>query len=193
MREELLTLILQDLIVFPVEEIKLEFNNEVSKKIINESINNYNGELLIVTPKNKLEKSPDLKDLNEIGIKVNIKKKIILPNGNVRVTVRGIKRCQIKSSKIKNGFIFSVTNNITSPEFEPDTELAYNNKIKDLVAKYVNESSDTSNHIIALIGDCQNLSKVVDMVSSSLNLDKKVKAKLFNETNYYKRAKMLAL
>ena len=191
MREELLTLILQDLIVFPVEEIKLEFNNEVSKKIINESINNYNGELLIVTPKNKLEKSPDLKDLNEIGIKVNIKKKIILPNGNVRVTVRGIKRCQIKSSKIKNGFIFSITNNITSPEFEPDTELAYNNKIKDLVAKYVNESSDTSNHIIALIGDCQNLSKVVDMVSSSLNLDKKVKAKLFNETNYYKRAKML--
>ena len=42
MREELLTLILQDLIVFPVEEIKLEFNNEVSKRIINESINNYN-------------------------------------------------------------------------------------------------------------------------------------------------------
>ena len=78
MQNELLTLILQDLVIFPGEEIKLEFSNETSKKIIDKAINDYDTELMIVTPKNKLEISPSLSDLNDVGIKVSVKRKISL-------------------------------------------------------------------------------------------------------------------
>ena len=191
MNNNLLALILQDLVIFPVEEVRLEFNNTFSKNIIDESINNYNGELLIVTPKNKLETNPNLKDLNDLGIKVKIKKKIILPNGNIRVTLRGIKRCIIEGKELVDGFIIVTVSNITSPEFDPDLESAYSSKIKDLVNKYVNANSEISNSIIGMIEELTNLSKIVDIVSSSLNFSNQIKSKLFNETNYYKRAKIL--
>lgn len=189
--DEYLTLILQNLIIFPSEEIKLEFNNEQSKKIIDKAICDYSSRLIIVNPLNKLEINPKLEDLDHIGIIVKIKKKIIMPNGNIRVNLTGEKRTNIKSLYFKDGFVLADTESIKSDEYDPDLDLAYTNKIKNLVAKYVNSNSEVSNEIIGIMSDINSIGKLVDVVSISLNLDNKTKKELFDDTSCYDRAKKL--
>ena len=191
MQNKLLTLILQDLVIFPGEEIKLEFSNETSKKIIDEAINNYDTELIIVTPKNKLEVSPSLSDLNDIAMRVSVKRKIILPNGNVRVTIRGVRRCLIVSKKISSGFIISKYRNILNSEYDAETELAYINKLKTIINNYIDSNSEVSNDIISIVNESENLGKLVDVISASIPLDNSIKLKLFEELDYIKRAKYL--
>lgn len=191
MQNELLTLILQDLVIFPGEEIKLEFSNETSKKIIDKAINDYDTELMIVTPKNKLEISPSLSDLNDVGIKVSIKRKIILPNGNTRVTVRGIKRCLIVSKTISSGFIISKIETLVSDDFDAETESAYLNKIKNLVSEYIDSNSEVSNDIISMVNESSNLNKLVDILCASIPLESRDKQDLFEETDCVTRAKTI--
>lgn len=192
MKNRLLILILQNLVLFPNQEIKLEFSNDLSKKIIKKSLEKYNGEIIIASPKANKQGNLSIKDVQGIAAFAKIKNALTLPNGNLRVIIRGIKRIKIvRLQAISEDFV-GVDGEIPEPPvYNLDEETAYTRKIKDLVKRYVEINSRASNSILSIIRDVSNLSKLTDMIAAYLEISAKQKSKLFKECNYYKRAHML--
>ena len=95
MKTSLPTVLLNNTILFPKNEIKLEFDNEFSKNIISEAEFFHDNTLLISYNLNKLEQAPKLMDLSTVGVIAKIVHKIDLPNGKTRVIIRGIRRAYI--------------------------------------------------------------------------------------------------
>ena len=97
--------ILNELIILPNQEIKIDLSNEFSKKIIKVASKN-NNKVLVIAPKNSLETEPSLEDLPKVGVIANIKSKVELPNGNLRVILKGETRVSIlKYFQNKNIFL----------------------------------------------------------------------------------------
>jgi ATP-dependent Lon protease len=172
MTKNYISLILKDLVILPTEEIKLEFNNRKTLNILDTSIKDLNSELIIITPKNTLEKSPSLSDLNDIGILVKIKKSLILPNGNIRVIFTGIEKVLIKNIALNNGFILCQTDNIKQTKYDIDIETTLLNKIKKLLKKYIESNSEISNSILSIVKDIKSIGKLVDMTAVGISLDR---------------------
>lgn len=192
MKNKLLMIILQTIVLFPNQELKLEFSNEISKKIIDESLKRRDGELVLVCPKNEDANVQNTRDVMPVGSFSKIKNYIELPNGNVRITLRGVRRVIIKSMNVLSGDLVEVTcSPIENPVYNLDEELAYSRKLKSLVSKYVGTDSRQSNSIIEILKNVSNLSKITDMIAAALDFNYRQKLKLFNETDYYKRAHML--
>lgn len=192
MSNRFLILILQNIVLFPNQEVKLEFSNEISKTIIEESIRDEDGEMVLVVPKDSNETIDNMGDIESIGVLLKIKNCIDIPNGNLRVTLRGVKRVHIKSLTVLSGGLIEVeTESVFNPEYNLEEELAYSRKLKESVTKYVEINRGVSNAILPIIKNITNLSKLTDMVSASLEFDTSEKVKLFRETDYYVRAKML--
>ena len=191
MHNDFLVLVLQSLVLFPNQEVKLELSSKVSKNIIYKAVNDKKSEVVIISPKDELEIRPSIKDLPNIGTLASIKNNIILPNGNVRVTLRGIKRVHINKMYTVDEMIFSVTSNINNTLYNLQEEKEYIRKLKKIVNEYVTLSSSTSNSINEIIKNITSLSKLTDIVSASLDLEYKNKLSLLIEVNHYKRAHRL--
>lgn len=192
MKNTHLTLILQSLVLFPNQEVKLELKNELSKEIVEQSLKNYKNELIIISPKDSLEIRPDIKDLPRIGTFCEVKNSIELPNGTLRVSIRGVKRVKLKNFKFKNNNMIITENEpIINPPYNLDEENAYLSKLKNLINRYVALNSKISNSIIGITKNVTNLSKLTDMIGASLDFSHERKCNLLSETNYYKRAHIL--
>lgn len=192
MKNQIPILILQNLVIFPNQEIKLEMSNDLSKKIIKFALKKYNGEIIIVIPVNNKDNIENIDDVQKIASFCKIKNAMDLPNENIRITLRGIKRIKLLELHTnKDEYITTLSEQIENPVYNLDEELAYTRKLKDLVSKYVKINSKVSNSVLSIIKNVSNLSKLTDMISASLEFNFKTKNKLFKESDYYKRARML--
>lgn len=192
MKNRYLILILQNVVLFPNQEIKLEFSNQNSKNIIEDALREDEGNIVIVTPKDPEREVSSTSDIESTGVLAQIKHNIEIPNGNLRVNLRGTKRVHIaKLSIMLDGLIEVETNSIDNPVYILEEELAYSRKLKSYVKNYVEMDRTSSDSIIDIIKNVTNLSKLTDMISASLSFELKDKIALLKETDYYKRAKML--
>ena len=192
MKNGLLVLILQNIVLFPNQEVKLEFSNEMSKRTIEEVLEKYGSELALVSPCSEEGNVLSLKDIKRIGVLVKIKNTLEMPNGNLRVTLRGTKRVSIeKLSVLPSEFICVETNSIDNPLYNLEEELAYSRKLKDYVKDYVKANKNISSSIIDIIANVTNLSKLTDMIAVAGEFENTQKCELLQETDYYRRAKML--
>lgn len=186
-----LILVLQNLILFPNQEVRLELSNELSKKIVADSVKHYSSEIIIVSPKDTLEVRPSISDLPNIGTLARIKTNIFLPNGNARVTVVGLKRVYIKKYIPSSDSISATCTAIENPVYNKTEETAYVRKLKKTVEEYVLASNSVSNSILESIKNVSNLSKLTDIIAIGIDIPYIDKWNLAIETNYYNRAKIL--
>ena len=116
-------IILNDTYLIPNSEIKLEFNDEKSKNIIDESEIFHDKKILIVT---KLENN----DLPKIGVVTKITRKLELPNGNIRIILKGINRVKVieyLNMNIDN--IECIVENLKDNYIEENTKQVIKNKL----------------------------------------------------------------
>ena len=60
--EKLPVLLLKSFVIFPNQEVKLELNNDISKKVVNLSYKEYNKKVLVLCPIDQKEENPDVSD-----------------------------------------------------------------------------------------------------------------------------------
>ena len=94
MKFNLPVIVLKGTIILPEAEIKLEFEDEVSKNIIEESELFHDNNLLIVT-QSGIDENIIINELPNIGTIAHITRKLELPNGKVRIVLKGVKRAQV--------------------------------------------------------------------------------------------------
>ena len=95
MKQNLPVLLLKGLILLPSNDIRLEFDNDISSSIIDVAHIFHNNLIFVVTQVNPLEEHPDISDLPKIGVIGKISHKLELPNGKIRVVIEGLRRAYV--------------------------------------------------------------------------------------------------
>lgn len=194
-RENLLpVMLLKGLILFPNQEVKIELNNTLSKDIASIATKNYNRNVLVITPRNQIEETPEVNDLPEVGVVCKIKSRIELPNGNVRVTIKGVTRVKIlEFSNLKENkeILTAKITEIDLPDLDLVEKQATIRKLNELIKEYVASSSHVSNSIINTIKTIDDLSRLTDTICSFMPLTFPKKLEYIEEINSLYRAKNL--
>lgn len=186
-------MLLKNLLLLPDQEVKLELNNDLSRKIIELSRDNFESQVLIVCPKNDLEEIPDVDDLGSIGVVGIIKSKIDLPNGHQRVKLLGLKRVKIdKYYEDKTDEILKCHyKEIEIPEIENALSQALKRKIISNLKKYIKASPNLSNSILNVVDKIESLDVLTDLVSTFLPLSTEKKIIYMEEIHASNRAEQI--
>ena len=187
-------LLLKSFVIFPGQEVKLELNNDISKKIINLSFKEYNKKVLVLCPIDQKEENPDVSDLPKIGVEATIISRIILPNSNVRITLKGIRRVKAESFYNNNSLKYILecdTKEVILPLFAKEEEMALRRKVFSLLEEYVNLSPELSNDILSKARNTNNFYKFTDLIVTFLELSIEQKLFYMQEINPLYRAHKL--
>ena len=194
MNNSLPVMLLKGLVLLPNQEVKLDINNKISKKIIMTASKNYKDEILVVCPKDQKEEDPEVTDLPYVGVVCKITSKIELPNSHLKIKLKGIKRVAIEeyynNSKDIN-ILECKYMEIDLPKFDEVEEIAKRRKLIDVLKKYIDLNPEVSNSIINRIKNEEDLYKITDQITLFLPLNIEKKLEYMEEINPLKRAEHL--
>ena len=194
MNNNLPVMLLKGLILIPNQEVKLDINNKISRKIVMISSKNYNDELLIVCPKDQKEEVPEVTDLPFVGVVCKITSKIELPNGHLKIKVKGLRRVAIEeySNNVNDSDILECSvRNIELPRFEEAELNAAKRKLLDILKKYIDLNPSISNSILGYLKNETDINKITDQIALFLPLSIEKKLEYMEEINALKRAHRL--
>lgn len=185
-------ILLKNLVILPNQEIKLELNNVISGKAINDASSNFKSEILVVAPMDLLEEEPSVDDLPKVGVIAKIKNKID-NDGVIEIKLRGLKRVAVNKyyQEKNNEVLYSEVMYIDLPALVEDEENAILKKLVDTLKKYINISKGISNDILNFVSNNKDLNKITDAITSFLPFNISKKLEYMQEINPIKRAKAL--
>ena len=192
-KSNLPVILLKELVLLPYQEVRVELNSEVSKKVTSISKLYHDSEVLIVCPLNSLEETPDTSDLPKIGVVGKIRSIIDLPNGNQRIIITGLYRVRVISYvnySNEEDVIDSVITNIDHIDSELEST-AYLRKLMNELENYVEKNPFISNSIMSQIKGNTSLEKLTDLIANFLPLSFEKKLNLMLDTSSISRAKNL--
>lgn len=194
MKENIPVLLLKKLTILPSQEVRIELNNELSKKVIDLSTIEFSNKVLIVLPSNTLEESPTITDLPKSGVLTLINSKIVLPNNNYRVVLKGLNRVKInnyQSYPNDKSILIGNAKMLYIDKGETLDETALRKRLVSLVNTYIKINPEIDNSIITKINNSASLGDITDIVVTFLRLPKDKKIYYMNEFDDILRAKAL--
>lgn len=186
-------LYLRDVVLLPFNDIRLEFSNDIDKKILNIAESNYDGYVLLINLNDPLEEEPDYNTLPDIGILGKIKSKIDLPNGITRVVITGIDRVEIVSINNNNDFLSAFVISTKEYDYNEVEASALRRVLYRKLDEYIDISPYMSNTVIGRITEVKNISKLSDIIVSELPLEYNEVLKYVSITNPMNRIREITL
>ena len=155
MKYNLPVIILNGTVLIPQNELKLELEDEFSKNIIDEAELFHDNKILIVT-KASLEENIIIKDLPKIGTVAEITRKLELPNGKVRVVLKGKSRASIiEYLTPTKDIIESIINIIPKEKVSDEVKSGMLKKLRAELDTYIARVPYMSNSLLSLIQDTE--------------------------------------
>lgn len=189
-KTNLQVLILKDFVLLPHCELRLDIKNDIEKNMISTSLEDDDGHILVI---NNSKDKIDIKQLPKIGIITKIKSKIVLPNGNIRISLLGKRRVKvIKYNKQTDGNFYKA--NIEKLELEQvdiNTEEAYKRKIYSSFKNLLTKTTYIDMSILKHLDNVNDLSMLIDIICQILPLSIERKEEYVLEVNIVDRANML--
>lgn len=186
-------LYLRDVVLLPFNDIRLEFSNDIDKKILSIAESNYDGYVLLINLNDPLEEEPDYNTLPDIGILGKIKSKIDLPNGITRVVMTGIDRVEIVSINNNNDFLSAFVISTKEYDYNEVEASALRRVLYRKLDEYIDISPYMSNTVIGRITEVKNISKLSDIIVSELPLEYNEVLKYVSITNPMNRIREITL
>lgn len=194
MKNNLPVILLRGLVLLPFNDLKMEFEADDSRKIIDEAISTHNGNLLVVTSSDPYESSPDISSLPKIGVIVKIVKKIVLPNGKIRIIISGIKRSYINDyMMIDNNLLVALVSDVVPEKLDSIEEAAIIRKVYRELELYIKKVPYIGNSVIELLSKETNLSKFTDLLAPSLPISIDRLIEYLKEEKPSERARMILM
>lgn len=191
MKLNLPVILLNGTVLLPEAEIKLEFEDEVSKNIIDEAELFHDNKILVVT-KTSLEETISISELPRIGTICEISRKLPLPNGKIRVVLKGIKRARIIEYLNPNkDLIESIVSTIPKDNIDEETKNGVIRKLYSELDTYIKKVPYMSNSLLSLISGIDNLGKITDIIVNHLPIDNKKMFGYLMESNSMNRVEMI--
>lgn len=176
--------------LLPNNEIRLEFENDISKNIIESSEMFHNNKILVVSQLIEKEKIDSLPSIGVISV---IKHRLELPNGRVRLVIKGIKRAQVYEymETTDNEMLDAIIAPMAVSSVDEKEEFVLVKKLQSEVESYVRMIPYISNSVLGIIDNIYNLSVITDTIVPYLSIDvTRVVAYLY-ENDSKIRAKMI--
>lgn len=193
MKENIPVLLLKKLTLLPTQEVRIELNNNLSKKIIDLSSLEFNNKVLVILPENTLEESPTITDLPKVGILAYINSKIVLPNNNYRVVLKGLNRVKVNKylNYQKDKSILLANAKMLYIDVAEDIETtALKKKLIAILNTYIKLNPEMDNSILNKISTA-SIDDLTDLVVSFLKFPKEKRIYYMNEFDANARAKSL--
>ncbi len=184
-------MILRNLVLFPYQELRIEFDELVDKELISLSENNYFHQFLVVTPLNTLEINPDITDLPSVGVVGNIKIKMEMPNGKTRIVIEGYKRVLIDNYELNDKYYIASVSDISYENFDSIENDAYVRTLLKKLNRYVKQAPYMSNAVLSQINGVENIDRLTDIIASMFPIQVLNKYKYIEELQPENRVKML--
>ena len=182
-------LLLNNMVLFPSSEIRLELSSLEEKQIISLAEGYYDSNILVVFPFIDQER-PSMKDLPIVGIIAQIKMRMDMPNGKTRLALHGLRRLIISNYKEENVGFSAEYEEIETIQTNPKEEIACARKILNLLETYIDDYAYNNNLLNNLIG-VNSLDRITDLVAPTLPVDYFRKASYIEEIDPIARSKML--
>ena len=172
--------------IFPYCESKIEFSDINFKKTVSLAENLYDNCLLIIHQK----QGDNFENLNNInvGILARINFKIDMPNGNMRISLKGINRAIINGIKEEDSVYEADVEIINEDEIDPIEEIAMSRTLKKSLDNYI---KITDTNVFDDIKEINEINKLTDVIVNLLELDHNRKIKYLKEKSSIKRIEML--
>lgn len=186
--EKLLVLIINDMVIFPNNEVRIEYDNTFDKQMIN-IIDKLESDLMLIV--NPIEENLDIDvtNLPSYGTLGKLKFKMAVPNGKTRVVIEGLKRVEISNYQKEEKFYYANYKEII--ETSKDSEKDYFNILLKSLEHYIEKVPYMSNAVITQLNKVTNLNELCDLAGAFLTLDYKKKKKYITIVDPIERCKQL--
>lgn len=170
MKTNLPVILLRGLVLLPNNEIRLEFDNDDSKNIIDVAELFHDKHILVTSHKNYLEEVTNKNDLPEIGVISKITHRIELPNGKTRVVIKGESRAHVFEylNVNNNDILESIITEIDDVNVDEQDEKMLVRKLYHELENYINIVPYMSNSILNHIKNIKNLDTLSDTIVPEL-------------------------
>lgn len=186
MNEKLLVLIINDMVIFPNNEVRIEYDNTYDKAMIDIVEKIDDGLMLIVNPIN--DDGVDLTSFPKYGTLGRLKLKMSVPNGKTRIVIEGIDRVEISGIEEDGNFFKASYSRVNIPN--NDNKDYFNILIKSL-ERYISKVPYMGNAIMSQLNNVDNLNDLCDLIASFLPINYEEKKKYITTIDPLVRAKDL--
>ena len=186
--EKLLVLIINDMVIFPNNEVRIEYDNTFDKQMIN-IIDKLDCDLMLIVNPIEENLDIDITNLPKYGTLGRLKFKMNVPNGKTRVVIEGLKRVEISKYSKEDTFYYANYKELLNIE-ESEEKDYFNILIKSL-EQYIDRVPYMSNAIITQLNKVNNLDELCDLIGSFLTIDYTKKKKYITTTKPTERCKQL--
>lgn len=184
-------LVLKGITLLPNNDIRVEFDNDGSKGIIDEAELFHDNRILVVHQNNVSEEK---NDLPKIGIIAKISHKLELPNGSLRVVITGMNRAQVVEylNQNKSGeTLESIVVKLNESDIPAETEKMYMDKLYKEFERYTKQIPYVSNSALGTVSNTKSLNKITDIIVPYLQIENERNLEYVYETNCVKRLEMI--
>ena len=182
---------LRDVVIYPNMVVPLFVGRDLSIKSLDDSMNNHDKSIVLVTQKSAEIDDPSIKDLYSIGTVANILQLLKLPDGTMKVLVEGVSRVSI--SKVETDSKLSCTFSYVDSE-ESISENQYDalfRTLEDTFSNYVKLNKKVPPEVISSITGIDDLSKLADSIAAHMTLKLDEKQKVLELLDVKKRCEYL--
>ncbi len=181
-------LLIQDMVLFPNNEIRLESEDSNDKEIMKIVESSEDKLILVVNPIME-EENKDITTLPKIGVLAELKLLMDVPNGKTRVVLRGIKRVVVDSYiQIENRYEAIVKDLIIKKKYD---EGVYSKLLMQAIEDYVATVPYMSNALVNQLSNCRNLDELCDLIGSFLPVNYEKKKQYIVEADPIERSRLL--
>lgn len=194
MKKNLPVIVLRGIVLLPNNDIRLEFENDSSKNIIDEAQLLHDNEVLVVSQIDPLEEKPLITDLPKYGIVAKLNNKIELPNGKIRVILTGLYRASVieyLKQENEDDTLESIICKIEKEEIESKYEKSLIKKLYREIDSYIKFIPYVSNSIISSIENINDLDKMTDIIVPYLQIANNKFIEYLEESSSIKRMEMI--
>ena len=187
MDEKLLVLVINDMVIFPNNEVRIEYDNTYDKQMIEIVDKIENNLMLIVNPIE--EGNVDITSFPKYGVLGRLKLKINVPNGKTRIVIEGLERVEIFSLIDEDNFYKANYKEVNIIE-ESNNKDYFSILVKSL-ERYIAKVPYMSNAIMSQLSNVDTLSDLCDLIVSFLPINYEDKKKYVTTIDPVIRAKYL--
>ncbi len=187
MNNKLLVLIINDMVIFPNNEVRIEYDNLYDSQMI-DIVNKIEDDLmLIVNPID--EENIDITSFPKYGVLGKLKLKMNVPNGKTRIIIEGISRVEL-SSFVEDCNFFKADYKLIEIKEDDECKNYFNILIKSL-ENYIAKVPYMGNAILGQLNGMNSLDELCDLIVSFLPLKYNDKKKYITTVDPIERCKFL--
>ena len=184
---KLLVLIINDMVIFPNNEVRVEYDNVYDKQMIDIVDKIDDNLMLIVNPID--EDNVDVTSFPKYGVLGRLKLKMNVPNGKTRIVIEGIERVEISAYEEDEQFYRANYKEIDTVENE-ESQRYFSVLVKHL-ENYIAKVPYMGNAILSQLSGIDTLTDLCDLIVSFLPIKYVDKKKYITTIDSIQRAKYL--